>query len=60
MEAIGGDTSLHDAEYEEAAWFALADALERLAFANEVEILQTAANMLGASTARALTVDSQA
>ena len=60
MEAIGGDTSLHDAEYEEAAWFALADALERLAFANEVEILQTAANMLGATTARAVTADSRA
>ena len=60
MEAIGGDTSLHDAEYEEASWFELTDALKRLAFANEVEILQTAANMLGATTARAVTADSRA
>ena len=59
MEAIGGDTSLHDAEYEEASWFVLADALERLAFANEVEILQTAANMLGATAASAMTADSR-
>ena len=60
MEAIGGDTSLHDAEYEEASWFALADALERLAFANEVEILQTAAKVLGATRSRGLTADSRA
>ena len=60
MEATGGDTALHDAEYEEASWFALADALERLAFANEVEILQTAANMLAATTVRVMTADSRA
>jgi hypothetical protein len=51
---------LHDAEYEEASWFALPDGLERLAFANEVEILETAANMLGATTSRAMTADSRA
>ena len=43
MEAIGGDTSLHDGEYDEAAWFPLSEALGRLAFANEVEIVLMAA-----------------
>jgi 8-oxo-dGTP pyrophosphatase MutT (NUDIX family) len=28
MEAIGGDTALHDTEYEEAAWFPLDEALD--------------------------------
>jgi bis(5'-nucleosidyl)-tetraphosphatase len=46
MEAVGGDTSLHDVEYEEAAWFPLPEALHRLAFGNEAEIVQIAARML--------------
>jgi 8-oxo-dGTP pyrophosphatase MutT (NUDIX family) len=35
MEAVGGDTSLHDHEYDVAAWFPIAEAERRLAFANE-------------------------
>jgi 8-oxo-dGTP pyrophosphatase MutT (NUDIX family) len=35
MEAVGGDTSLHDHEYDVAAWFPIDDAERRLAFANE-------------------------
>jgi 8-oxo-dGTP pyrophosphatase MutT (NUDIX family) len=46
MEAIGGDVSLHDAEYELAEWFSLETALQTLAFANETEILLLAARIL--------------
>jgi 8-oxo-dGTP pyrophosphatase MutT (NUDIX family) len=35
MEAVGGDTSLHDHEYDVAAWFPIDEAERRLAFANE-------------------------
>jgi 8-oxo-dGTP pyrophosphatase MutT (NUDIX family) len=46
MEAIGGDTSLHDHEYDVAAWFPIAEALQRLAFANERNVLERAADEL--------------
>jgi 8-oxo-dGTP pyrophosphatase MutT (NUDIX family) len=55
MEAIGGDTSLHDHEYDVAAWFPIEDAARRLAFANERTVLERAADELargeGASAA---------
>jgi hypothetical protein len=35
MEAVGGDTSLHDHEYDVAEWFPIAEAERKLAFANE-------------------------
>jgi ADP-ribose pyrophosphatase YjhB (NUDIX family) len=40
MEATGGDVTLHDAEYDEARWFTLADATRRLTYPNEVEVVQ--------------------
>ena len=43
MEAVGGDVSLHDHEYDDVAWFPLPDALAHLTYANEVEILRLAA-----------------
>jgi 8-oxo-dGTP pyrophosphatase MutT (NUDIX family) len=43
MEAVGGDTSLHDHEYDEAAWFPIAEAERRLAFANERLVVSKAA-----------------
>lgn len=46
MEAIGGDTAQHDAEYELAEWFPLDRALTSLAFENEVEIVRMAAQIL--------------
>ena len=46
MEAIGGDTSLHDHEYDVAAWFPLGEAMRRLAFANERTVLERAADEL--------------
>jgi|GEM_PF-570197 8-oxo-dGTP pyrophosphatase MutT (NUDIX family) len=43
MEAIGGDVSLHDHEYDDAQWFTLDDATEHLVYTNEVDILKRAA-----------------
>ncbi len=42
MEAIGGDVSLHDHEYDDAQWFALETAADRLAYSNEADILRLA------------------
>ncbi len=42
MEAIGGDTSLHDHEYDRVEWFALSEACRRLSYQNEVNILYQA------------------
>jgi len=42
MEAVGGDTSLHDHEYDVAAWFPITEAERRLAFANEQTVVTKA------------------
>ena len=42
MEAMGGDTSLHDHEYDVAAWFPITEAERRLAFANERTVMTKA------------------
>jgi 8-oxo-dGTP pyrophosphatase MutT (NUDIX family) len=49
LEAVGGDLALHDAEYDEARWFPAREALARLTFHNEAELLQKALDMLAAS-----------
>lgn len=46
LEAIGGDTSLHDAEYDRVEWFLLAEACRRLTYQNEVNILYHADDIL--------------
>ncbi|GCE10408.1 NUDIX hydrolase [Tengunoibacter tsumagoiensis] len=46
LEAIGGDTSFHDQEYDLVEWFSLAEAYRRLTYQNEVQILYQAENML--------------
>jgi 8-oxo-dGTP pyrophosphatase MutT (NUDIX family) len=46
MEATGGDVSLHDHEYDDAAWFPLPDALTRVAYPNEAEMLRLAREKL--------------
>jgi 8-oxo-dGTP pyrophosphatase MutT (NUDIX family) len=46
MEAIGGDTSLHDHEYDEAAWFPIEEAHRRLSFTNERNVVTMAATAL--------------
>lgn len=42
MEAVGGDVSLHDAEYDEARWFPAREAAERLTFPNDAGMVRRA------------------
>jgi 8-oxo-dGTP pyrophosphatase MutT (NUDIX family) len=42
MEAIGGDVSLHDHEYDDARWFSLDSAADHLAYTNEANVLRRA------------------
>jgi 8-oxo-dGTP pyrophosphatase MutT (NUDIX family) len=46
LEAVGGDTALHDHEYDLVQWFPLAEACRRLTYHNEVHILYQAEEML--------------
>jgi 8-oxo-dGTP pyrophosphatase MutT (NUDIX family) len=46
FEAIGGDTSLHDAEYDRVEWFSIPEALRRLTYQNEVNILSQAEDII--------------
>jgi hypothetical protein len=46
LEAIGGDTSLHDHEYDVVEWFPLHEACRHLTYQNEVHILYQAEDML--------------
>lgn len=50
MEAVGGDVSLHDHEYDDARWFPLAETAGHLAYANEEEIVRRAAAMITGRT----------
>jgi len=47
MEAVGGDVSLHDHEYDAARWFPYHEAIQRLTYANEAEILRKAGPLIG-------------
>ena len=42
MVPIGGDTNLHDPEFDVVRWFSSDEALKTLAYANEVEVLRRA------------------
>jgi 8-oxo-dGTP pyrophosphatase MutT (NUDIX family) len=46
LEAIGGDTTLHDQEYDLVEWFPLSEASRHLSYQNEVNILYQAENVL--------------
>ncbi len=46
LEAVGGDTNLHDHEYDIVEWFPLHEACRRLTYQNEVNILYQAEEML--------------
>ena len=46
FEAVGGDTALHDHEYDMVEWFPLQEACRRLTYQNEVHILYQAEEML--------------
>jgi 8-oxo-dGTP pyrophosphatase MutT (NUDIX family) len=60
MEAVGGDTSLHDNEYDVAEWFPIAEAERRLAFANERLVVTKARSELEALTEPDEAADTQA
>jgi 8-oxo-dGTP pyrophosphatase MutT (NUDIX family) len=42
MEPVGGDISLHDAEYDEVRWLPLSEAYQRLAYESDSHILRQA------------------
>lgn len=46
LHAIGGDTSLHDHEFDEARWIAIPEALKLLTYPNEVRILNQAIDLV--------------
>jgi 8-oxo-dGTP pyrophosphatase MutT (NUDIX family) len=46
LEAIGGDISLHDHEYDCVEWFPVYEAYRRLTYQNEVNILSQAEGLL--------------
>jgi 8-oxo-dGTP pyrophosphatase MutT (NUDIX family) len=46
MEAAGGALELHDHEYDLVRWFDLDEAIERLSYPNEAEIVRKARAML--------------
>lgn len=48
MAPTGGDTADHDAEYDEVRWFPASEAVHRLTFANEAEMLRRALALLQA------------
>ena len=61
MEAVGGDTSLHDHEYDVAAWFPIDEAERRLAFANErLVVAKARAQIEGLVDDRSGAADTQA
>jgi 8-oxo-dGTP pyrophosphatase MutT (NUDIX family) len=46
LEAVGGDTTLHDHEYDLVQWFPYHEACRHLTYQNEVNILYQAEEML--------------
>ena len=40
MDAIGGDLSKHDREFDEVRWFSASDAINNMAYENEVKIVE--------------------
>ena len=46
MKAIGGHTSLHDPEFDVVEWFPYEEALSRLAYPNEADVLRQAFDLI--------------
>lgn len=46
MIAVGGDTSLHDPEYDRVAWFPVAEALRVMTYPNEAEVVRRAVDRI--------------
>jgi 8-oxo-dGTP pyrophosphatase MutT (NUDIX family) len=53
MRPIGGDTSLHDHEFDDVRWFPVQEALKIMTYANEVRILRMAIEMVDGREAEA-------
>jgi 8-oxo-dGTP pyrophosphatase MutT (NUDIX family) len=49
MEMTGGDTALHDGEYDVVEWFTFQEALRRLSYANEAHVVEKAQLVLEGS-----------
>jgi 8-oxo-dGTP pyrophosphatase MutT (NUDIX family) len=50
MDAVSGDVSVHDFEMEDVRWFPLAEAIAKASYPSERDVLQRAAQALGAKT----------
>jgi 8-oxo-dGTP pyrophosphatase MutT (NUDIX family) len=46
FESVGGDTALHDHEYDKVEWFSVGEASRRMTYQNEVYILEQAIGVL--------------
>jgi 8-oxo-dGTP pyrophosphatase MutT (NUDIX family) len=46
MEAVGGDVTQHDHEYDDVRWFPAEEALERLTYPNEIDIARRGLGIL--------------
>ncbi len=46
MRSIGGDTSLHDPEFDVVQWFPYEEAVSRLAYPNEADVLRQAFDLI--------------
>lgn len=49
MEAVGGDVTLHDHEYDDARWFDIKEAAQLLTYANEAELVRQAEAVIARS-----------
>ncbi|MYB50245.1 MAG: NUDIX hydrolase [Dehalococcoidia bacterium] len=45
MDSTGGDTSLHDNEFDEVRWFSVEDALKTMSYGNEAEVVKKGLSM---------------
>jgi ADP-ribose pyrophosphatase YjhB (NUDIX family) len=52
MEAVGGDVTRHDHEYDLVEWFDVDEAIARLSYPNEAEMVRSARSMLPAAPER--------
>jgi 8-oxo-dGTP pyrophosphatase MutT (NUDIX family) len=46
MEAVGGDVSRHDPEYDVVEWFSVGEAYEKMSYKNEAAIVRRAESMI--------------
>ena len=46
MAMVGGNTDRHDVEFDVVQWFALSEALQRLNYDNEVQVLKRASELI--------------